>query len=72
MPTIISAEKYEGYDPGPIKRFEHLKFGTNKKYKNIDEFLEELERESEKKIAEIGLDEIQKNTPGFVRGKEKT
>ena len=72
MPTIISAEKFEDYDSGPIEGFEHLKFGTNKKYKNIEEFLEERRNELEKEIAERGLDEIQRNTPGFVRGKEKT
>ena len=71
MPTIIRADQYEDYDPNPVNRLAHLKYETNKKYKNIDEFLEERHRAWEKKVAEIGLDKIRKNTPGFVKGKEK-
>lgn len=65
-------EKVEDYNPNPVNRLAHLKYETNKNYNSIEEFLEERNKELEMEIAKIGLDELRKNTPGFVKGKEKT
>ena len=66
MPTFSHIDQYEDYDPNFITTLKGMTLDPNINYRDIDEYFAEVYNSEWMKE----LNEYQKNSPGYIRGKE--